>query len=223
MNYFKHLRIKLKNHLKFYKLIKDNKGMIPSSVYFKYPADHVFKGKVLNVGCGKCVYPSYNVTNVDAVASEGVNVVWDLSKTPLPFESNTFDFIITNHSLEHIPNWFECFKELARVVKPGGTIEAWFPPVSSDAAYTYRDHINLLGVASFAGCHSLQRPGTNLIAAEESEAFEDYKRLKMIRHEIRPISTWWTILAPDCVLSWMIEHLRNIASEEGFVFEKVEG
>ncbi len=39
----------------------------------------------------------------------------------LPFKNNSFDFILCNHVLEHIPNDTKAMKELYRVLKPGGT------------------------------------------------------------------------------------------------------
>lgn len=38
----------------------------------------------------------------------------------LPFEDNTFDVILCNHVLEHIPNDTKAMQELYRVMKPGG-------------------------------------------------------------------------------------------------------
>ena len=38
----------------------------------------------------------------------------------LPFESNSFDVILCNHVLEHIPDDTKAMKELFRVLKPGG-------------------------------------------------------------------------------------------------------
>lgn len=38
----------------------------------------------------------------------------------LPFESNTYDLILCNHVLEHIPNDRMAMMELFRVMKPGG-------------------------------------------------------------------------------------------------------
>lgn len=38
----------------------------------------------------------------------------------LPFEDNTFDVILCNHVLEHIPDDTKAMQELLRVMKPGG-------------------------------------------------------------------------------------------------------
>jgi len=38
----------------------------------------------------------------------------------LPFESNTFDVILCNHVLEHIPDDTKAMSELYRILKPGG-------------------------------------------------------------------------------------------------------
>ena len=39
----------------------------------------------------------------------------------LPFDSDSMDFIICNHVLEHIPDDTTAMQELYRVLKPGGT------------------------------------------------------------------------------------------------------
>ncbi len=38
----------------------------------------------------------------------------------LPFEDNSYDVILCNHVLEHIPNDTKAMKELYRILKPGG-------------------------------------------------------------------------------------------------------
>lgn len=198
-----------------------HRGFIPSETYLKHPPNSTFNGKrVLNIGCGKNVYSAPNVTNTDLMEGNGVNLVWDLSVVPFPFKDGEFDFIIANHVLEHVPNWFECFKELARVLKPGGKLEVWIPPISSDSAFTYRDHINRIGVESFSGIDGMRRHGTNLWAGKEFEALTEVAKLSLVQKTARPALHWWCFFAPNWALSWMAMHLRNVISEEGYFFVK---
>ena len=224
MSYFSHLHANY-NTWKAYKSLprhyQRRDGMFPSETYFKYRPDENFGGrKVLNLGCGTSFFRAPNVTNLDTVPGDGINAVWDLSKVPLPFEDESFDLILANHVVEHIPGWFECFKDLARVLKTNGTLEIWTPPVSSDTATTFRDHINSIGIRSFDGCGPSASGGANALAASEFKQYTHLKRLVFTNYQIRPIVKWWTMLAPVSVLGWMVQHLRNIASEENYLFRK---
>jgi ubiquinone/menaquinone biosynthesis C-methylase UbiE len=40
--------------------------------------------------------------------------------TNIPIDDDTYDTVICNHVLEHIPNDIKALKELFRVIKPGG-------------------------------------------------------------------------------------------------------
>lgn len=196
-------------------------GFLPSITHVKYPPTYGFEGKrVLNVGCGGSIYAAPNVVNSDLHPGKGVNVICDLSK-PLPFQDNEFDHIIANHVLEHIPSWWNCFTELTRIVKPGGIIEVWVPPVSSDGAFIYRDHINYIGPESFMGIQGCRRPGTNLNATVEISCISPLETVIMLRHQKRPAVKWWIWFAPEVVLNWMATYLRNTVSEEGYFFKKV--
>lgn len=194
---------------------------IPSETYIKYSPDYTFHDKkVLNLGCGTSVYKTPNVINLDAVDADGVNVVHDLSKMPLPFDDDSFDGIIANHVLEHIPNWWSLFQECARILKPGGTFEIWVPPVSSDSSFTYRDHINSIGILSFAGTASSRNPGCNLVVSEQNKVEKAAAQLELISHRQRPYMYWWLHFAPTFFLRWCTTHLRHTISEEGFIFRK---
>lgn len=221
MSYFKELW----SNYKFYKQCKKAKlwnDRISSSTYLKYPQHYNFNGaKVLNFGCGQTTYPVPNVVNLDCTPGPHVTVV-PSGQTKLPFADGTFDFIIANHVMEHIPDWFETLKEFARVLKTGGQLEIWVPPISSDSAFSYRDHINRIGEDSFAGCASISRPGTNLLAAKEFNELGEYRKMVLTGRTARPIVTWWTTFAPQSALEWMMRHLRNVVSEEGYFFVKGE-
>lgn len=194
-------------------------GRWPSETYNKYHPSYNFRGAaVLNLGCGKTTYASPNVINADVVKGPGINLVLKSNKIPLP--SDSIDFIIANHVLEHIPNWFDTFKELARVLKPGGVLEVWIPPISSDSAFSYRDHLNRIGMLSFMGCSNFKNPGNNALASEQFKAVGDVMKLRLVSAQKRSIVKWWTMLAWPSLLEWMSNHLRNIVSEEQFVFRK---
>lgn len=58
--------------------------------------------------------------------------------TDIPFDDNTFDFILCNHVLEHIPDDGKAMSELYRVMKPGGS-GIFQVPIDYDRAETYED------------------------------------------------------------------------------------
>ena len=56
----------------------------------------------------------------------------------LPFEDNSYDIILCNHVLEHIPDDTEAMQELYRVMKPGG-YGIFQIPQELDRAVTFED------------------------------------------------------------------------------------
>ncbi len=56
----------------------------------------------------------------------------------LPFEDNTYDIILCNHVLEHIPDDTKAMKELYRVLKPGG-MGVFQIPQDIKRATTFKD------------------------------------------------------------------------------------
>ena len=56
----------------------------------------------------------------------------------LPFEDNSYDLILCNHVLEHIPNDLKAMKELYRVLKPLGTAILQVP-LDEDRENTFED------------------------------------------------------------------------------------
>lgn len=56
----------------------------------------------------------------------------------LPFKDNSYDLILCNHVLEHIPNDFKAMSELYRVLKKGGTLVAQVP-LDENRTATFED------------------------------------------------------------------------------------
>ena len=89
------------------------------------------RGDLLDLGCGKVpFYEAYrplisNCTCVDWPGSPHGNLhvdqFCDLSKT-LPFNDGTFDTVISSDVIEHLPDPMLAFKEMARVLRPGGKL-----------------------------------------------------------------------------------------------------
>lgn len=197
-------------------------GQNNSMTYGKYPKECTFDGKsVLNIGCGYSTYPSPNVINIDAIQSPGVNIAHDLNKTPLPFPDNTFDFIIANHILEHLPNWWDCFKELARVVKVGGIIEVWLPGDGTYAQMGYRDHVSVINNCSFTGVRGTSRNSANIWANEDKKTHGFIQDLDIIMYVQRMVSFWWIAIMPQSIQLWMAIYLRNTVAEQGWKFLKL--
>jgi SAM-dependent methyltransferase len=218
----------MKNYVPFFQKLKfawycyNNTQQVPSNTYQKYPKNSIFEGKtVLNIGCGTNTFPAHNVVNTDLYNVPGVDLPLDLSKPPFPFNDNSFDLIIANHILEHVPNWWECFKDLARIVKVGGTIEVWLPGDGGSSQLGYRDHINMINHCSFVGIRGTWRNKANAWELKELEKVGFVKDLKIQYCHTRIIDYWWMQLLPERAINWCIRHLRNISSEHGWFFKKL--
>jgi len=91
----------------------------------------LFKGEVLDAGCGSMPYKQLILSNKSVTNYIGLDieteidyenviadVLWDGIK--MPFNSNTFDVVISTEVLEHIPNPDNYLIEVIRVLKPNG-------------------------------------------------------------------------------------------------------
>lgn len=171
---------------------------------------------LLNLGCGTYKREAPWV-NVDAFRECNPDVVWNLNETPFPWETNSVDAILMTHVLEHIENWWECFTECARILKPGGTLQINVPDESSSTALTYRDHLNVFNLASFHGIVG-RTSGTNAWAKSVEGTvplmLENYYQVPFKKYE-------WMVRFPR-LLKFCAEHLRNFIWEQQFHFRKVE-
>lgn len=85
------------------------------------------EGRLLDLGCGKApLYEVYaplvsEITCVDWMPGDHVDLSCDLSE-PLPFADAQFDTIILSDVLEHIPDPELLWREMARVLSPGGKV-----------------------------------------------------------------------------------------------------
>ena len=126
------------------------------------------KMKKLNLGCGKSIKKGW--TNLDLIKGEGVDVVWDLDKTPYkPLKDNEFDFILAEMVLEHTWEPDKVIKELWRISKKGGEVKIIVPHFSNWQAWgdiTHRRPFNSTSLFSFSSRKS-HRGSTSLINVQK--------------------------------------------------------
>jgi len=87
----------------------------------------------LNLGCG--LDKKLGCINLDVRRDVNPDVVWDLERYPLPFQSNQFDEIIAKDVIEHITfrKTEALLKELYRILKHGGRIYIQVPDLEAIA------------------------------------------------------------------------------------------
>jgi SAM-dependent methyltransferase len=103
--------------------------------------------KKLNIGCGKDIKNGY--INLDIRELPGGDVVWDITKTPYPFEENSIDLIEMHHVLEHLENPIKVLEEFWRICKPKGKIIISVPHWSHFTAYGDFTHKKYFSSALF--------------------------------------------------------------------------
>lgn len=86
---------------------------------------HFFKKnlKVLHFAPEQAFYKRFKaLNNLDYTTTDLLSPIADVKADicALPFKNNTYDVILCNHVLEHIPNDTKAMQELYRVMKPGG-------------------------------------------------------------------------------------------------------
>ncbi|MCP6726931.1 MAG: class I SAM-dependent methyltransferase [Patescibacteria group bacterium] len=93
--------------------------------------------RVLEIGCNKgMLLRKLQKRNVDAIGidvnkkavqKKVVDEVYEMNAENLKFKNESFDKIYSVHTIEHIPNLKKAFKEMDRVLKPGGRIVLIYP------------------------------------------------------------------------------------------------
>lgn len=114
----------------------------------------------------------------------------DLKKidaTAIPYENDTFDLIICNHVLEHIPNYLTAISEIYRVLKPKGIAILQTPyskllsknfedeNINTDSLryffYGEKDHYRIFSEQHFF--NDLRNVGFNLKVLQNREVFDN--------------------------------------------------
>ena len=91
----------------------------------------------LNLGCGPD--PIDGFVNVD-IEDFGQDVIHDLNIFPYPFKDDQFEFVLMNHSLEHLKEPVDVIRELCRISKRGTRIQIVVPYFSSPNMWSDPTH-----------------------------------------------------------------------------------
>jgi predicted SAM-dependent methyltransferase len=83
--------------------------------------------KKLQIGCGKNLLDGW--LNTDIYTGQGPDVAYLDATVRFPFDDATFDYVFSEHQIEHIPYPAGLFmlRECCRVLKPGGRIRIATP------------------------------------------------------------------------------------------------
>lgn len=101
----------------------------------------------LNIGCGWNKLNGF--VNIDKAREVKPDIIADIEKG-LPFPDNSFDYIYSEHCLEHIEpqNWRFVLNEIARVAKDGCILELKLP-FDNTGQRTNADHFRTFSWHSF--------------------------------------------------------------------------
>lgn len=100
----------------------------------------------LNIGCGNDIRDGY--VNIDNKKLEGVDLVFDVNKLPLPFDNKSVEFVLCLDLLEHI-DYISLLGEINRVLKKNGKIEIQVPHFNSRFNFIDPTHINRFSIQTF--------------------------------------------------------------------------
>jgi len=133
----------------------------------------------LNLGCGKDYRLGW--VNLDCNKKMKADVYADLEKK-LPFKDNTFEYVYTEHVLEHIHNFIPLMAELKRICKNNAIIEIRVPHALSMLAYQDPTHVRFFTYRSFD------------YFTDSELGFYDLPKFKIISRSLNYVVKEWTFL-----------------------------
>lgn len=107
----------------------------------------IFKGRMLDIGCGPDKLPFPNVVGFDC---ENADVVGDANKLSSYFEPESFDLLSATHVLEHMADPEACLRDWLTLLKHGGHLAVLVPDIGAYERFTYPSRFNSDHKASFS-------------------------------------------------------------------------
>lgn len=146
-----------------------------------------------------------NLANINYTTTDLNSPIADVKADicDLPFEDNSFDFIICNHVLEHIPDDTKAMNELYRVLAPNGiailqvpydrerevtyTDDSIIQPKERAEIFGQYDHVRIYGMDYFS---KLATVGFKIEAVDYTSKFtsEEIERYRLPKGELIPVA-----------------------------------
>ena len=197
---------------------------------------------VLEVGCGPAdlwrtnadrIPPGWNVTLTDfspgmvRAAREALGAVHrdivflDADVQHLPFAAHTFDAVLANYMLYHVPDRPRAISEIARVLRPGGWLIA-----ATNGERNLRELKDLIEQFTTAGKQTDDDSGFSLQngSVQLSGHFDPVAGLtyddELIITEVQPVldyigSLWPGLRPPDSIMEQVHDTVRNLITNGG--------
>lgn len=166
--------------------------------------------KALNLGSGmRNKFSDYDTewVNLDRAKECEPDVVCNVGKQRLPFKDDTFDFVFSEHSLEHVPNVRGVLKELYRITKNGGRWKIIVPH-----GYNYQDNL----FHETIGWH--KNSFNKYLVGSGRDYYVDNVKLKLLNTKHRSVG--WKHLLPFKKL--LSQFLQNVYYEIEYNLEVVK-
>jgi len=194
------------------------KGDPPNICHAAYTSDidtkmHVSANKYRNLYLGSGSRPVEQMVNLDILPGMKPDIVADLER-PLPFKDNSFEYIFSYMTLEHINNLLPLAEECWRVMKPNGRFDAHVPWWSSYRTWGDPTHVRAFNTQSFtfwqqkaydgdAGSTPMgqYRPKCNfevehsmLLLNDSTKHMDEEQRNWAVEHYVNVVDEYWIIL-----------------------------
>lgn len=177
------------------------------------------KPLLLNLGCGN--NPLSDCVNVDINPIFCPNLVWDLNNRPWPWATGSVDGILAEHVFEHFEDWWACFLECVRILKPDGVLEIAVPDFTDPWTMTEKGHLHIFSLNSFKGIKEGLKNGWR--QGREHLPWEPHDVPMKLTEYLRVVDgrRWIKWYIPKRLVRWCMDHLLGIVIEQRFKFVRL--